>query len=122
MRDDVVVPPLLADALEAMVPLFILELRTSTVGDRLILAGHCGQQVASHGDDILYRSAKPGRSARAVTALAKGLACAAYQPGGVQFGHLHWCTDHEQCVSAAGTPTRAAGPGWSGEQAEGKVT
>ena len=33
--------------------------------------------------------------------LARGLACAAYQPGGVTFAGLHWCADHAECEAAA---------------------
>lgn len=30
--------------------------------------------------------------------LARGLACAAFQPGGVDFAGMHFCTDHDVCT------------------------
>lgn len=30
--------------------------------------------------------------------LASGLACAAFQPGGVNFAGMHFCTDHDVCT------------------------
>lgn len=32
--------------------------------------------------------------------LAKGLACLAYQPGGVTFAGQHWCANHQECIDA----------------------
>ncbi|WP_433460721.1 hypothetical protein [Micromonospora sp. CA-248212] len=33
-------------------------------------------------------------------ALARALAAAAFQPGGITFAGMHWCTDHQQCADA----------------------
>jgi hypothetical protein len=49
--------------------------------------------VAHHGDNILYRSKKKGESAKAFNALAKGLACLAFAPGGVNAFGGHWQTN-----------------------------
>jgi hypothetical protein len=42
--------------------------------------------------------------------LAKGLACAASQPGGVTFAGLHWCAGHGACEAAAGAGARRGDP------------
>lgn len=57
--------------------------------DRIALAAGCAQHIASHGDDLLFRS-RPGASADAFAKLSTGLACLAYQPGGVTFAGMHW--------------------------------
>jgi hypothetical protein len=85
---------LLEITLEAAVPLRIFELRNATGRERVRLAGEASAQIAEHGDVILYRSGKCGETAAAVGWLITGLACAAYQPGGVRFGNLGWCAAH----------------------------
>jgi hypothetical protein len=77
--------------LAVAVPVAIAEVRALTEAARLALAAEAGQYIAEHGDDLMFRS-KAGRSADAFTWLARGLACAAYQPGGVSFAGMHWCT------------------------------
>jgi hypothetical protein len=123
-------------ALEAAVPLWISELRGHTPAGRCGLAHAAADVVAEHGDHILYRGAKAGDSAQAFNALARGLACAAYQPGGVRFGQLAWCAAHPQqrwapadkqcpaCVNPACQADRAAmpatpGPGTTGPARDG---
>jgi hypothetical protein len=85
---------LLEMTLEVAVPLRIWELRHATGGERIRLAGQASCEIAEHGDVILYRSPRHGDTARAVSWLITGLACAAYQPGGVRFGNLGWCAAH----------------------------
>lgn len=85
--------------LEIAVPLWIDKLRAYTEAERYAMAREDGQHIASHGDNLMFRS-KPGASADAFNALARGLAIAAYQPGGVSFGGGHWCTDHDACKAA----------------------
>lgn len=43
-------------------------------------------------------------------ALALVLAAFAYQPGGVTFAGIHWCTDHTQCRHADFLATRKVAP------------
>jgi hypothetical protein len=78
------------------VPLYIAEIRPWPEDQRLATARDCAQHIASHGDDLMFRS-KPGRSAAAFDKLALGLACAAYQPGGITFASLHFCVNHDEC-------------------------
>lgn len=40
--------------------------------------------------------------------LAKGLACAAFQPGGITFAGLHWCACHRECEEAEREAGRAS--------------
>ncbi len=88
-------------SLQAAVPLWIERVRHLTPAERQARAAELSGVIASRGDDILYRSAKKGGTAKAFNALAEGLALAAFQPGGVTaFGH-HWCTDHAACAAAA---------------------
>lgn len=52
-----------------------------------------GQIVAEKGDVILYKSKKAGETAGAFNALAKGIACLAFAPGGVTVFGQHWEAD-----------------------------
>ncbi len=75
--------------LQVAVPLRIAELRIQTAEERMALAREAGQHIASHGDELLFRS-KPGRSALAFNRLTTGLAALAFTPGGVTFAGLHF--------------------------------
>jgi hypothetical protein len=94
---------LLTAALQVAVPMWIHDIRDWADDERLTAARGCGQTVAEHGDDILYRSPRKGKTAEAFNALARGLACAAYQPGGVRFHGTHFCTSHSACLAAEAT-------------------
>jgi len=50
----------------------------------------CAGVVAGQGDLVLYRSKRPGVTAEAFNRLAEGLACLAFQPGGVTAFGLHF--------------------------------
>jgi hypothetical protein len=89
--------------LAVAVPMHIAELRALTTDQRLGIARECGQVIAEHGDDLMFRS-KPGRPAAAFNNLARGLAAAAYQPGGITFAGMHFCTDHGACQAAVELP------------------
>ena len=91
---------LLAGLLAVAVPIEVARLRGASDADRLSLAAACAQHIAEHGDDLQFRSSRKGATAAAFARLAIGLACAAYQPGGVTFAGLHWCINHDQCISA----------------------
>lgn len=84
----------LAPALEAAVPLRMMELRAlgEVARGRLIAAwaAEAAEQVAHHGDLLMFRGKKAGESARVFNALAKGLAAAAFVPGGVTFAGIHF--------------------------------
>ena len=85
---------LLAITLEAAVPLRIIELRGVPDSERLRLARLAADHIAAQGDNILFRSGRRGETAEAVGWLITGLACAAYQPGGVRFDGIGWCAVH----------------------------
>lgn len=85
---------LLPDMLAVAVPWWIAELHPYTAEKRHRIGREDGAFIASHGDDILYRGHKKGKSAAAFNALARGLAAAAFQPGGVRFAGLRWCAAH----------------------------
>lgn len=91
---------MLQTTLALAVPLWIERARTYPEDTRLARARECGQIVASRGDVIMFRDKKRGESAKAFNALAEGIACAAFQPGGITFLGQHWCTDHEACKAA----------------------
>jgi len=87
---------LLTIALSAAVPLWIEELRRrpwSYVAER---ARACAQEVAEHGDVVMYRSKKKGQSAAAFNRLAEGVACLAFAPGGVKTMGMHFEARHPE--------------------------
>ena len=69
-------------ALCAAVPLYIEEFRKLTEEERHVIAKECCDLITEHGDDILYRGPK---TKEAFNALAQGIACLAFAPGGVCF-------------------------------------
>jgi len=89
----------LVETLALAVPLWIWELRDRTPSQRMAIAKRCAQEVASHGDTLMF-GGKKGAAAAVFNQLAEGLACAAYQPGGVTFAGRHWCVDHAACKAA----------------------
>ena len=54
----------------------------------------CGQMIAEHGDNILFRSVKKGETAAAFNALAEGIAILSFAPGGITFMGDHWENKH----------------------------
>lgn len=84
-------------ALDAAVPLHVLLMRDWPEHRRINEARWAAQVVAAKGDVLQFG----GRgAAHAFNALAKGLAVAAYAPGGVTFSGRHWCVDHTVCLRA----------------------
>jgi len=75
----------LAAALSTAVPFLIEDLRHQPFEKIHERAREAAQVVAEKGDIILFRSKKPGATAAAFAALAEGLACLAFCPGGVTF-------------------------------------
>lgn len=90
----------LATALLVAVPLWMNEVARLTEDERIATARECSQMIAEHGDDIIFLSPRKGDTAEAFNALARGLACAAHQPGGVWFMGAHFCADHSACKAA----------------------
>jgi hypothetical protein len=75
---------LLKLSLEIAVPIWIDQLRNSTFEERAARARRCAEVVGPKGDIILYRSQTKGETTEAFNRLAEGIACAAYQPGGIK--------------------------------------
>lgn len=85
---------LIVDTLEVAVPLWIARLRE--VPWTLIDARRepCMMMIAEHGDDILFRSKKPGNTAKAFNALAEAVAILSFVPGGVKVFGREWSNRH----------------------------
>jgi len=76
-------------SLQAAVPLWIERVRDWPFEKRKERALWASEMVASKGDVLQY-GGKPGEAAIVFNALAEGLACLAFQPGGVTFLGDHW--------------------------------
>jgi len=85
---------LLQTALGAAVPLHVFELKRIPYDQVVSMAKDAGQVVAEKGDIIQFRSKKKGETAAAFNALARGVACLAFCPGGVQVFGLHFEAFH----------------------------
>ena len=90
MQSSVPDSDLLRTTLSAAVPLWIERVRGYSEERRLDRARECAQVIAEKGDRILFRGKKVGETAAAFNALAEGIACAAFQPGGLDFLGDHW--------------------------------
>ncbi len=88
-RLDKIAAPLLI-ALEAAVPLAILEMRRLSPEMRIEIAHGLAETVASKSDILMFGSKKKGEVAEIFNAVARGLAACAYQPGGVTWCGIHW--------------------------------
>lgn len=91
---------LLRISLSAAVPMHVMELRRMPMRAVLDIARACGQVVAEKGDIIQFKSKKKGETAAAFNALARGLACASFCPGGVRFLGLHFEDVHPETLDA----------------------
>ncbi|WP_329242829.1 hypothetical protein OG417_44810 [Actinoallomurus sp. NBC_01490] len=89
-------------ALEGLIPLHIAEMRNHSFETRKELAEADGQRIASHADKLLYT---PGKRPRVLSALARGIAALAYQPGGITTLGIHACAHpHPQCPASTTRP------------------
>lgn len=97
----------LLDALDAAVQLHILLMKDWPEYQRIGEARRASQVIAEKGDVLQFG----GRGAAAAfAALAKGLAAAAYSPGGVIIAGHHWCPDHSVCLRASTAAPAPAEP------------
>lgn len=94
-------------ALEAAVPLHIIELSNRTPEQRAAIAQRSADEVACRGDILQFGSKKRGAVADVFNHLARGIAVLAFQPGGVTFAGHHWCTSHALCEDASATAPAA---------------
>lgn len=85
---------LLSLSLACAVPLWIMEfakLDSEQLWDKFkARQEYLIDQIASHGDDILFKSKHKGDTAKAFNALAESLAYMAFVPGGVTAFGSHW--------------------------------
>lgn len=65
--------------------------------------------IASHGDDLLYRSKKRGDTAKAFNALAESIAALSFAPGGVSAFGSHWESRHPEQSTSDMTICRTRG-------------
>lgn len=86
----------LKPALSCAVPLWILRLKHRTWSYVEQRAHECAQIVAEKGDVIMFRSKRQGETAAAFNALAEGLACLSFVPGGVKLFGLHFEDHHPE--------------------------
>lgn len=98
--------PLLRIALEAAVPLWIAQIRSEAwpFAEIQRVAKEAAQVVAAKGDVILFKSAKRGETAAAFNALARGIACLAFVPGGVKCFGLCFQAQLPEISSVTSTP------------------
>jgi hypothetical protein len=80
-------------ALQAAIPLHIDKIREWSFKQRGDAAAECSQVIAEHGDDLMYGG---NHCVDAFNKLALGLACSAYQPGGITFLGDHWEVQQDQ--------------------------
>jgi len=85
---------LLMGTLAVAVPMWIEQLKLKPWDYIQARASECAQTVAEKGDIIQFRSKKKGESAAAFNALAEGIACLAFLPGGVKIFGEHWEAKH----------------------------
>ncbi len=83
---------LLPMMLDAAVPLWVLKMREDSALLKKTLAesGEFSQDLAEHGDALLYRI--PGKTADMFNKLARSIAALSFRPGGVKVFGRHWET------------------------------
>ncbi|MEU7863934.1 hypothetical protein [Nonomuraea sp. NPDC049141] len=81
---------MLQTPLLALVPIAIHEMRTMSFAERQAIATACSHTIAERADRLMFPT--PGSKPSGVlTALARGFAAAAYQPGGITALGIHAC-------------------------------
>lgn len=104
---------LLADALDVAVPMALDTLAAMSEAGRADAitrwAVEAVDVLASGGDQMLFPT-KPSRATKrhvaepgtrgVFAATARGIAAAAYAPGGITTLGRHWCVDHAVCQAA----------------------
>lgn len=98
-------------ALHAAVPLHVFELRSCPFDEIQERAHRASQIVAEKGDIVMFRSKKKGESAAAFNALAEGIACLSFAPGGVVFlGDRYQTIDGNPQITVAADRNMQAAP------------
>ena len=81
---------LLTSTLQLAVPMWIEQLKGCSQGYILERARLCSQEIAEHGDLLLFVGEKKGSSAEVFNRLAEGIACLSFCSGGVKIFGDHW--------------------------------
>ena len=88
----------LAETLRLAVPMHMAEAAGMRPEHRVATASRLVGADELPGDALIFGANNPKTTARAFNSLARGLAMAAYQPGGVTYLGAHWCTGpHDGC-------------------------
>ena len=88
---------LLPETLALAVPMWIDEIRDWPDHWRRGRAVECSMRLIEQGQfgtELHWNDGKPGQTASAFNALALGIACCAYQPGGIRAFGMLWCARH----------------------------
>jgi hypothetical protein len=99
-REEATTQSLLSISLSAAVPLWAMQFRDLSWDTLQSYLPDIIDMVASHGDNILYRSKKSGETAAAFNALAKGIAILSFCPGGVKVFGNHFEYTHSATVES----------------------
>jgi len=91
---------LLKTMLPMAVSLNIMEFQKRPWSELQQIATHASQYVAEKGDNILFKSAKKGDTAKAFNELAKGVAVLAFAPGGVTLFGQHFEATHPESLTS----------------------
>lgn len=86
---------LLRIAMQAAIPLWIMEIQTAggPQPDDYPRAQAISDDLGAHGDQLLFRSEKPGKTAQLFNDTAWAIALLSFCPGGITF-----CNDHYETV------------------------
>ena len=95
----------LREALAALVPMGIAELRGSTFEQRRRHIEGCADLIACKADGMMF-SGKKRQPTGVLPAIVRGMAVLAYQPGGVTALGVHACADpHPWCPATSRRPS-----------------
>jgi hypothetical protein len=90
----------LSEALAALVPLAIAELRGTTFEQRRARVAGAADLIASSADQMMFGKGK--KATGVLAAIVNGVAVGAYQPGGISVLGVHACAHpHPWCPASA---------------------
>jgi hypothetical protein len=92
-------PPHMAIALSAAVPLWVFEMSRVPLTTLIAQAPELSQVIAEKGDVAQFKSKKKGETAAAFNAIARALAVLSFMPGGVTFLGEHYENKHPDTKS-----------------------
>ena len=98
----------LATALSAAVPLWVMQFKTMPLDVLQKIAKESSDMMLQTREAILFKT-KPGESAKAFNALARGIAVLSFSPGGVRCFGMHFESVHvgaQEVDHYAGTSNR----------------